>query len=310
MSRRLPKWVIAGTCLAAAGVAASLLLPRPASSPSGASAPSALVLVFEQRRGAAPGAEVRPEVWALVAPVEPPGATIPEGGRMELLGRLGKTLSKAEVEEICWFLEEVPVVEGMDRAFEAGLKNDLMTLLGEQPASGSRVCRALCRTASDPRQREILRDYAIQHLGLWHDSFSEPDRAAVQEVFWQAAESGAGSLGGTALLNLKALETGGKLISGDRARLVRTANRIAAGPLVPEPARMAALEILRESKPEEALELARQLARGTCPPTLLHVAVAVLATCGTPEDVAWLRQSPLAEERRYRPLLEKTFSNN
>lgn len=265
---------------------------------------------FEARRSSAGAGPVRSGLWQVIAPEEPPAGNGAGdmAGRMEALRQLDGPLSAAEVEQGCWFLEAVPVIAGMDEAAAAELKNELMNRLGSQPEAMPRFSQALLRMCGDSRQREVMRDYALQHLGAWYDSIDDGARPAVLERFWSAAEHGAGSVGGTALLNLERLMAAGEPVPGGRARLAALAGRLLSDDAAPEPARMAALQILRTSEPQRALEAARQIAREGAAPALLTVALGVLGQCGAAADAEWLRQSPLCRDGRYRPVIETALA--
>jgi len=77
----------------------------------------------------------------------------------------------------------------------------VLNRLARETGSGARVQTALLNVQANRNQPAVMRDYAIQHLGLRYvDGY--PDREASRKAFWECAEENFQTVGATSLLAL------------------------------------------------------------------------------------------------------------
>lgn len=110
------------------------------------------------------------------------------------------------------------------------IKNRLMDVLCEVYPPPEGLGNILVQIYRDSQQNEVVRDYAVQHLGAYFEQISaQPDSAVAQQtaqdVLWEAANETSDSVGGTALLALKRLSQESSGI--DQGKVAATALQMA-----------------------------------------------------------------------------------
>lgn len=243
---------------------------------------------------------VRSEVWELTKPVQSPPiiATIPNVDRFHYLASLKGELTEDEIDELCRFVEDVPAVKDMNEQLLALLNNEILNRLSKEKTSGARVQSALLSVQANSAQPAVMRDYAIQHLGLRYEA-GYPDQEASRRAFWDRVDEDFVTVGGTALLALHRIALRDLLPAEEKQLLTEKATASLKRVGATDPSRMASLEILRHNKVPEGLLAARKILSGRESTPLTIAAVAAIGDLGAIEDVALLRKPQLAADPRY-----------
>jgi len=246
---------------------------------------------------------VREEVWKLTAPAKTPLATSASGvERFRYLASLKGELNAGEIDEMCRFLEEVPAIEGMSEQLQAFLNNEILNRLAREDGSGARVQTALLKVQANASQTAVMRDYAIQHLGLRYvDGYT--DQEASRQAFWERVEENLHTIGATSLLALQRIDEQGLLPPDETQRLISKASEIARSSIAPEPSRMVSLQVLRRKRSAQGLQAAREILESSSTTPLTITAIATIGDLGTPDDVTYLESSPLRADARYAPVM-------
>ena len=102
---------------------------------------------------------------------------------------------------------------GRSDLVEASIKNDLIEWLEDQRPPIESLTSTLVALSEDPAQPDVIRDYAIQHMGSWAELLNEStvpwqSGALVEltEQLWVATDLKEHSFAGTALLSLRRLK--------------------------------------------------------------------------------------------------------
>lgn len=207
--------------------------------------------------------------------------------RLEAVHRLPANLLPGQLDALMGMLSEPSNQPGIHV-----LKNDLLNALRSQTLPPEALTQCLIEMFQDPRHDEVVRDYALQHLGAWY--LQTDQRSDVQETLWQATQPGQGHLAGTALLALHRLANRGAAV--DPARLSATAFRLAQSNTSIH-AKITALRICGERRIPGTAQLARQVLAETSEVSLQLSAIATLGEVGQFSD------SELLERFRAHPRL-------
>ena len=172
------------------------------------------------------------------------------------------------------------VTRGSPEAFDAvafnALKNDTMDRLWAGASSKMATLSLMADLYQDRQQDEVIRDYAIQHLGQWYRE--SPDKLMVEKILRAALVETDGSIAGSALLALSRLsETCPEL---DRPVIARFALRYASSDETGNLTRITALQVCCEMGVGEVLPVAERLARPGLDMPIRISAIAVLGKLG------------------------------
>ncbi len=209
--------------------------------------------------------------------------------RLEAVHALSQDLSSAEKEALYALLYRKAGDESLTADQFNAFKNDIVNELKNQPNGQIELIRHLTRQFYDETQDPVWRDYCIQHLGTLYRATRDEDRAALEQVFWEATDTKEQSTAGTALI---ALAGSAGLSEASQRKLQDRALAIAQDSAYGEGARMTALQICAKLNDRRVLSLARELVDGGAPVSLKVSAIAVLGALGDPSDRA--RVEPLA----------------
>lgn len=186
------------------------------------------------------------------------------------------------------------------------LKNEAWNLLRNDPSGRALFEEVALGVLRDPKQPEVFRNYALQHLGAWIlDGNGSPN--ALRHV-GQAAGEVDSSLGGTALIALARIsrEQGG-VPEQEIARVTQTIIRTARAS---EVSLIAALQLRGESGlegvREEILALARDAARST--PVRMAAVAALGAGAESAASRELVRQLRAGSDERLRAVAEGVLS--
>lgn len=210
--------------------------------------------------------------------------------RFYALSNLIGRLTTAEIEELCGFLVSNQKLNGVSDSYLASLKNSIINRLARENNSAELIQQSLLDIQSDATQAIVMRDYAIQHLGARYEGeHSYPDARASRQAFWNSSLEDKETLAATSLLALHRINLKDNLPQEEKVRLMEHAMSLAKDFNVGEPTRMAALEILRNSKSDKALTIAKEIIMGNRSLPLTSVAVATLGDLGNMADANWLK---------------------
>lgn len=194
--------------------------------------------------------------------------------RYHAVRALGKTLAPAEARVLLeWLFTPVTHIHVGD---EHMIRNEVMVILRGRQLLGRRLTEGLAALAVDPRQDEVMRSYALQHLSdycqEWHD---EAHRAVARDALWRAVNERRHAIdGGAALLGLWRLSAEDAHIHrfhlGDRAKEYAEDTR------APVVNRIAGLQVCAALGVVDALPVARRLAEEGESAVLRHAASAAV----------------------------------
>jgi HEAT repeat protein len=225
-----------------------------------------------------------------------------------------KALSKPELEALYGFLLENHPEDDTQRGH--ALKSDLMDALCAQPILPPDLSQVLAELYHDPDQNVVIRDYAIQHLALFHErldalawpaSEMEAQRHPIQTVLWEALTETDSSIAGTALL---ALARSIKTDDADaQARLTIAALRLANDPAVSPLVRISAIQICAQAKVQAALPLLAQTAERDPNLALRISAIGALGTLGDRNAIELLNRIAQEQNPRLKPAVTKALAS-
>lgn len=228
------------------------------------------------------------------------------------LSRLTGDLTAKEITALCAFLEEVTQFDSYSLTYIASLKNDIINRLAQEKNCDAQVQSSLLKIQADPRQPIVMRDYAVQHLGLNY-STRYPNKEESRKAFWALTAEHKETLAATALLALHRIDISGELPQEEHIRLLNAALSLAKTETAIDTSRMAGLAILRNNKSTETLEAAKQilLKKNTIP--LTTVALAAVGVFANAADETWIRECSHLQAKQLAPrfavALEKIKSN-
>ncbi len=207
--------------------------------------------------------------------------------RQEAVQQLGSNLSDLEVEALYHLLYRKAGEDPLQAGELNALKNEVVNVLKKQRRNPALLVRHLIAMFDDPAQDAVWHDYCVQHLGTLCRAVEGPDRTAVRELLWRAAEERQSGVAGTALIALVDNLEG---TDSDRQMVRDKALAIATAPDYADAARITALQISAKLEDRRILPLARSIAEGGHAVPLRASAIAAIGSLGDSTD---------------RPLLEK-----
>lgn len=203
--------------------------------------------------------------------------------------------TREDVEALYAFLEDARVPEGLEPGDVHELKNEMLNSLRCMPVPPRDLGRELIRIHRNPDQDEVIRDYALQHLGLWYEHIRlggatvarrEEELAGIRAVLRAALEQTDGSFAGTALL--VSLHLSGRFSEFSRADIGRAAHAMAGDGACADMTRTTAIRVCGQLGLAEALSTALDVAGGSGPVVLRMAAIATVGDIGGPETATVL----------------------
>ena len=182
---------------------------------------------------------------------------------------------------------------GMNRAYEHQLVHNVLAWLRRHAEPDGTLTALLRDLYLDQRQDDVIRDYAIQHLGEWHPRAR--DKSEVEEVLWLAVSDRAGTIAGTALLALAR-----QVIADDqksRMRFMDAATDIVRDPTTSVSSRATALRLAGRHGIDDVREDARYWAAHDVAPFLQMAAVRTLGDIGDVADLVFLNDLLESQQR-------------
>jgi hypothetical protein len=224
---------------------------------------------------------------------------LPFPARLEAIHGLPQDLGGPEVEAISAFLRSPPPDSG-------GVveKNDLLNVLRAQATPPTGFTRLLADICRDPRQDDVLRDYALQHAVLWYAKSENQD--LVIEMLRDALTETQTSMAGTALTGLHTLFERHQAVEASLVR--QAALDILANPAAGELARITSLRIAGALRLEDALPAAREVLQGTASVPLRIAALATVGDLGSRADLATLSEIESKQDQRLEAAVHRAIA--
>lgn len=210
---------------------------------------------------------------------------------------LGRSLNPSEMKALSDFLLQRHTEDENDMG--RAIKNDLMDALCEQRLIVStNVVAMLQAVFIDSSQDIVVRDYALQHLGVFYERLAikvpwtreqvEAQRTAIQQSLWAALGETDSSIAGTALLALSRLaQTEPEF---DRARIGKVALKMGEDRTLGELTRVTALQICGQLQVRQALPLLAQVAENEPDMSLRISAIGSIGSCGGSRELGLLKK--------------------
>jgi hypothetical protein len=210
----------------------------------------------------------------------------------------GGELSGEQRRLLFGFLHEGTLPEDVSQAQWIEFKNKAWNRLRNDPGSFGFVENAALAVLEDAGQPEVLRNYALQHLGAWVLDGHATPRAVAR--IRQALEEVDNSIAGTALISLAEAARMARGVSQDEVS--QAALSIARNPRVSEASLISALQILGEVQSSRGRTVALALAGDAT--RSVSVRVAALAAAGVSphsrEGERWVRTWDVQPDERLR----------
>lgn len=217
------------------------------------------------------------------------------GERIHAVRMLGDDLNESEIGVLYAFLISPPQPEEKNLPGVCVLKNDLLAALEWQSVAPPNLTDVMVQIYRNQKQGAVMRDYALQHLALWHEHLTSDDLSSVRiirQTLEEAAQENA-SLAGTALLGLHRVFP--ETTSAEGIKVNADALRMATSPNLDQNARITAIQVCAERKIVEVLQVAANLA-ATADSTAVRIsAIGAIGKLGSPKQAALLQG--LASER-------------
>ncbi len=189
------------------------------------------------------------------------------GSRVRALqGLRGGNFSEADRSAASRFLSGKTVADRMGKGSTQWLSDELLTALRLQETPWPGMAKALSEIAFQPETDPVVRDYIMQHLGLyWETAGPQP---AIDAALWRAVATSDETTPGTALIALSrgyARDQQPKSL----AKVRQQALALAVDPNSTLAVRVTALSIAGEGGGKEVKELAANLVRNDATPVIL-----------------------------------------
>jgi hypothetical protein len=240
-----------------------------------------------------------------LAIVEDSSATYAERGAA--VRGLGTNLNVYEIEALYRFLLESPPWPEQERVLDRAVKNDVLNLLRNQSAAPGDLTDVMLALFGDRNQDDAVRDYALQHMGVWHEHGPVEERERIMDVFASALDERDTSLAGTALIGLRHLVAG---TAGETSgpNVAEAALAIVLDDNADDLSRVTALNLATGSDAARMRERAAEWAMDSRTGYPLRLAsIAALGSDGSPEAMRVLERVEAQGDPHLRPALETAF---
>jgi hypothetical protein len=184
------------------------------------------------------------------------------------------------------------------------IKNQLLDVLCAFNLPPTGLGDVLAKMYENQKQNEVIRDYAVQHMGAYYEQISgQPKSAqaeqAVQGVLWKAVNERNDSIGGTALLALKRLSQ--EYPGFNQAQIANTAVQMAGDPIAGELTHITAYQVCAQLGATDALPMVRQAAQNGETISVQMSALGALGQLGGTEDISLLKSVLEGTQERLKP---------
>ncbi len=176
-------------------------------------------------------------------------------------------MTESEIEEAYQFLEKGTPPQGISKSAYRWLSDEILIALREQENVPVDFVERLSLIANNAQQDLVLRDYALQHLGHYHEESGSNPRA-IEETLWKATQIKQGTIAGTALIALQNAEEENRMISNynlqERAINILQTNYT-------EESKISALDALQESQNQVVTDMVQKMVSGAETPIALKI---------------------------------------
>jgi len=196
--------------------------------------------------------------------------------RLRALRKLGTQLTAGKSDVLSKLLESKYRSFSLNNSQEYVLVNEVLELLGMQSTDTFDFGHFAGRVISNADEDEVVRDYAVQHLGIWYAA--QPHNENIDNIFWKALEIKNAAIAGTSLLALHRLINIHPQI--DAARLADAASSIIRNDTCGSASKVTALRICAAMNAPGTLEYASNVVHNENSLPLRLSAVAALGELG------------------------------
>ncbi len=241
-----------------------------------------------------------------------PGQPFPQ--RLAQARALSNHLTGDEIHALLLYLQQPTLIHGNEIKGEIPLRNDILNILELQHKPPARLTQTLIAIYQDATQLEGWRNYAIQHMGIWHAKAPQREKQQLVKTLWQATDQIDSTLPGAALLSLTDIAktqppspnpqhspkaTPHSVLAIDTRHLSSKALALATNPKANAASRIAALSACALTDTKEAMTCLQNLIHNETDPLLRATAIAKLGQM--------TRDKTLIQEwtRHEHPLLQK-----
>jgi len=222
--------------------------------------------------------------------------------RLRAIGSLAGHLSDADWNGLQPFLLQP---DGLDKT-QLGqvIKNELLDALCALNPPPAGLGEVLTRMYHDQQQNEVIRDYAVQHLGACYEQVAlQPDSTqalkVIQDTLWEAVNETSDSIGGTALLALKRLSQ--EYPGFDQNKIAATALQMAGDNQAGELTQITAYQVCAQLAVTNALPLLLAAAQNGPTIPVKMSAIGALGRLGGAEQILFLNRVLAGSQERLKP---------
>ncbi len=243
-----------------------------------------------------------------LATIEDPSGTYAERGAV--VRGLGTNLSPFEIEALYRFLLAAPPDTEEERVLDRAVKNDLLNLLRNQDNPPEDLTGVMMDLFGDSDQDAAVRDYALQHMGVWHESASDEEKGRILDAFKAALDERATSLAGTALIGLNHLTASGSPDETSGLNVAEAALAIVRDETAGDLARVTALNLAAGSASAQTRDSAAEWALDPAAGYPLRLAsIAALGSDGSPEAIRVLERVAALGDPHLAPAIARANRN-
>ena len=209
--------------------------------------------------------------------------------RVETLESLKSSLNRNEQEQIYRAIENRIIPEGITGPSWHWIVDELISSLRGMGADPTEITTRLVALYLDRKQHEVVRDYALQHLG--HLRSEGGDIELIEQALVGAISEKEGSIAGTALLALNQ--------KGLLADTAETAIKVAEDVNASLHSRVTAIQVAGKQGDVKVLPLAIEITENRLAPVLLRMAaIATLADLGATDQLPLIKDLSLSMDTR------------
>ena len=217
--------------------------------------------------------------------------------RAMAIHRLGKNLTRREVENIYQFLAYGTAGNTLKPLEINSLKNDLVIVLMKQTRPPVDLGIKLVEMFNNQKNSSIWRDYCIQFMGRWYKNASEEEQKQMLKAMLGALDEHKNGIAGAALIALRS-NIGQREIRPREVRL--SAFKVLTAKDTPDYVKLTALQICAMGKEANALPIAREILKTSKHVPLKMSAIAAIGMLGDSDDFETLNKLAHSTDIRLR----------
>ena len=214
--------------------------------------------------------------------------------RKNAIRQLGARLSQPELYALYAFLTTKLESQNFDAETFNSLKNDVLDILVLQEPLPQDLAAQMVSMFRDESLDDMWREYCVQHFIHYYErkwpaglsAEQDPERMALESVYWEAAAEMKTRVAGTALIGLEKLSRTHEEI--DRRQLAEATARMAFLEEGHSGSKLTAIRLCGQMELKETLPATRQLLATSTNTLLQLAAIASIGDMGTETDVELL----------------------